>query len=62
MSNLGRMDVLGSEASHVMPSFYVMVYPPGNSHIPPNGKRKIIFKMDLFRGYVGYVSSQEGIR
>ena len=62
MSNLGRMDVLGSEASHAMPSFYVMVYPPGNSHIPPNGKRKIIFKMDLFRGYVGYVSSQEGIR
>ena len=25
------------------------IYPPGNWHIPPNGKRKIIFKMDGFQ-------------
>ena len=33
-------------------------YPPGNSHIPPYGKRKIIFKMKFL---MGYVSSLEGI-
>lgn len=33
------------------------MYPPGNQHIPPNGKTKIIFKSTLERGYV---SPQEG--